>query len=183
MTHERLVRISKLMSLMLRHEPGKFGLTLDPEGFAPMEEVLHAIRSRIADASAEEIFAVVDTVEPDKRRFAIEDGDIRANYGHSLRERIAQNAAEPPATLLHGTTEAAAARILSEGLSPMSRQYVHLTVNGELASRVGARRGKPVLLEVDARQALASGVVFYRANESFWLADAVPARFIRRFEG
>lgn len=114
-----------------------------------------------------------------KYRFTILDDDIRANYGHSLAERIAQQAAEPPALLLHGTHESALARILVEGLVPMKRQYVHMTALPELALRVGARRGKPVLLEIEAARANAAGVTFYRANESCWLADAVPAQFLR----
>jgi putative RNA 2'-phosphotransferase len=177
---DRLVEISRLLSLMLRHEPAKFALTLDAEGFAPIEDVLTALQSRLPDTTADDIRTVVATIEPDKRRFSIEDGDIRANYGHSLAERIAQQKAAPPALLLHGTTEPAALRILEEGLTPMRRQYVHMTVNRELALRVGARRGKPVLLAVDAAAAHDGGVAFYRANESFWLADSVPAIFIRR---
>jgi len=179
MTDRRLIQISKLLSLMLRHQPEQFSLTLDAEGFAPIEDVLTALQSRLPGASADDILAVVATIEPDKRRFSIEDGEIRANYGHSLEERIKQQVATPPALLLHGTTESAALRILKEGLTPMRRQYVHMTVNRELALRVGARRGKPALLMIDAAAAHDTGVAFYRANDSFWLADSVPAKFIR----
>ena len=175
----RLVQMSKFMSLMLRHEPAKFGLSLDAEGFTPLADVVAALRAKFADATAADVIAVVETNEPDKRRFTILDDDIRANYGHSLAERIEQQVAEPPALLLHGTHEHAVARILAEGLAPMKRQYVHMTASPDLALRVGARRGKPVLLEIDAAQAHTSGVVFYRANDSFWLADTVPARFLR----
>ena len=176
----RLVQISKFMSLMLRHEPAKFGLSLDAEGFTPLAEVVDALRTRFTDATAADVIAVVETNEPDKRRFTILDDDIRANYGHSLAERIAQQAATPPALLLHGSHELALGRILVEGLVPMKRQYVHMTALPDLALRVGARRGKPVLVEIDAAQAHAAGVTFYRANESFWLADSVPAQFLRR---
>jgi putative RNA 2'-phosphotransferase len=180
LTKQRLVPISKLMSLVLRHDPTTFGLTLDAEGFTSLEELLAALRTRLPDTSAADIVAVVETIEPDKRRFSIVDDEIRANYGHSLAERVAQQRAEPPALLLHGTTEAAVPKILAEGLSPMRRQYVHMTVSPALAAKVGSRHGKPLLLEVDARAAHEAGIAFYRANENFWLADAVPARFVRR---
>jgi putative RNA 2'-phosphotransferase len=179
MTHARLVSLSKFLSLMLRHQPEKFGLTLDAEGFAPLEDVLRAVRAQMTDVTAADIAAMIEHIEPDKRRFTIVDQDIRANYGHSLDARIRHAAATPPAILLHGTTEASLAVILREGLSPMRRQYVHLTNDRALATRVGARRGPPVLLEVDALGAHDAGVPFYRANESFWLADAVPARWLR----
>jgi len=174
----QLVKLSKLLSLMLRHEPAKFGLVLDAEGFAPLEETLQAVRGSLPHATEADIVAVVETIEPDKRRFSIVERDIRANYGHSLDERVRHAAATPPATLLHGTNAAALPLILSSGLAPMKRQYVHLTTNAELAGRVGARRGKPVLVRVDAAAAHAAGVEFYRANESFWLATSVAARYL-----
>jgi putative RNA 2'-phosphotransferase len=179
MTRARLVSLSKFLSLMLRHQPHKFGLTLDAEGFAPLEDVLRALRAHAPEVTADELRAVVELVEPDKKRFTIVDQDIRANYGHSLDERIRHAAAIPPPILLHGTTEATARIILREGLSPMRRQYVHLTDDRALAMRVGARRGPPVLLTVDALVAHEAGVAFYRANESFWLADSVPAQWLR----
>ena len=179
MPDDRLIKLSKLMSLMLRHEPAKFGLVLDPEGFAPLGDVLAAVRTRLPDTAARDLLAVVESVESDKQRFSIVDDEIRANYGHSLADRIAHSAAQPPARLFHGTHAAAVSTILREGLKPMKRQYVHLTPLVELASRVGARRGKPVLIEVDASAAHAAGTQFYRANENFWLVDGLPATFLR----
>jgi len=175
-----LVRLSKLLSLMLRHEPAKFSLVLDAEGFVPLGDVLSAARMQLGDVSEADIIAVVATIEPEKRRFSIVDGDIRANYGHSIGERILHPEAAPPSLLYHGTHESAAPVILSEGLAPMRRQYVHLTVDRQLAARVGARRGKPVILEIAAVDAHRDGVKFYRANESFWLAVGVPAQYLSR---
>ncbi len=173
-----LVQLSKLLSLMLRHEPHRFDLLLDAEGFASLEDTLRAVRIRLPRATEEDIIAVVETIEPDKRRFSIVDRDIRANYGHTLSERIRHEPAIPPAMLLHGTHAAALDVILRSGLEPMKRQYVHLTSDREIAGRVGSRRGRLVIVDVDAGAAHAAGVVFYRANESFWLADRVPARFL-----
>jgi putative RNA 2'-phosphotransferase len=178
MTSRHLVSLSKLLSLMLRHEPQRFGLVLDAEGFAPIQDVLDAGKSQMPSITAADIVAVVGTVEPDKRRFAIVDDEIRANYGHSFAERVAHDPQTPPAILLHGTTEAAAPLILREGLLPMNRQYVHMTPDPSLAMRIGARRGKPTILKVFALAAHAEGVVFYRANESFWLADSIPAKYL-----
>jgi len=175
-----LTKLSKLLSLMLRHEPEKFALVLDAEGFTPLEEVVRAARATFGWVTEADITKVVNTIEPDKRRFSIVDGEIRANYGHSLAARVVHTVAEPPELLCHGTHEAAAPVVLREGLAPMRRQYVHLTDNADLAARVGARRGKPVLLEVAARAAHRDGIKFYRANQSFWLADAVPAKYLSR---
>lgn len=179
MADKRLVRVSKLMSLILRHKPDQFGVVLDPEGFTPIYEVVCALRTSIPDASADDVRSVVEFIEPDKARFSIDGTDIRANYGHSLAERVNQARVSPPSLLLHGTSELVAVAIRREGIRPMGRQYVHLTTSQDLAVKVGARHGKSCVLEVDASLASNQGIAFYRANDSFWLADFVPPQFIR----
>ena len=179
MADARLIRISKLMSLILRHKPEQFDVLLDPEGYAPVDDLLRALRESIHDASIDDVRRVVETIEPDKTRFSISGSDIRANYGHSLSERISQPRVVPPEVLLHGTSEKAVRIIRHDGIRPMRRQYVHLTTNPDLAVRVGGRHGNACVLEIDALRAYEAGVAFYRANESFWLADVVPPEFIR----
>jgi putative RNA 2'-phosphotransferase len=178
MTDARLVRISKLMSLILRHKPEQFAVMLDPEGYTTIDDIVRAMRDSLPDVCAEDVHRVVQLIEPDKARFSIEGPDIRANYGHSLSQRIAQQREAPPGILLHGTSEKALPIIRREGIHPMRRQYVHLTTNRELASRVGGRHGKAHFLEVDALRASKAGITFYRANESFWLTDCVAPEFI-----
>jgi putative RNA 2'-phosphotransferase len=178
-TDRRLVGISKTLSLILRHEPARFGLVLDPEGYAPLAEVLKAVRKRVPDVSEQDIEAVISEIEPDKARFTLSDGEIRANYGHSTAEKILHPPSPPPALLLHGTSEHAIERILERGIRPMRRQYVHLTTSAELATRVGSRHGKVRVLSVSAAEAHAAGICFYSANESFWLANWIPPQFVR----
>lgn len=182
MTPRQLVHLSKLLSLILRHQPQRFGVTLDAEGYASLEEVLLAVHARLPQATAADVQRVVDTLEPDKQRFSILDGEIRANYGHSLAGHIEQAMAAPPEVLLHGTARSALSSILEDGLKPMRRQYVHLTTERALAERIGARHGTTCVLTVAAARAAAEGVVFYRANSSFWLANTVPARYISLIE-
>jgi putative RNA 2'-phosphotransferase len=69
--------------------------------------------------------------------------------------------------------------IRRDGIRPMRRQYVHLTTNPDLAARVGGRHGRATILEIEALRASETGLAFYRANESFWLADFIPPEFIR----
>jgi putative RNA 2'-phosphotransferase len=172
--------LSKFMSLILRHEPTKFGLVLDAEGYTPMNELLEAIQSSHPEVTLDDIVEVVEHNEPLKKRFTIVENDIRANYGHSIEGKIAHEEVMPPDVLYHGTYEEAVAPILASGLKPMSRQYVHLTTNRDLAKRVGGRRGKPVVLKVDANVAWKQFVKFYRANDTFWLVDNLPAVYLTR---
>lgn len=179
MADARLVRVSKMMSLVLRHKPEQFGVLLDPEGYAPIQDLVRALRESIPDASIDDVRRVVETIEPDKARFSIAGTDVRANYGHSLSERIAQQRVVPPEILLHGTSDKAVPAIRQDGIRPMRRQYVHMTTSLDLAARVGARHGKAHILEIHALRASEAGCAFYRANEFFWLADFVPPEFIR----
>jgi putative RNA 2'-phosphotransferase len=179
MSDKRLVRLSKLMSLVLRHKPDQFGVVLDAEGYAQIDDLVRALRESIPDVCIDDVLGVVGTIEPDKARFSISGSDIKANYGHSLNERITRERVVPPAVLLHGTSEQAVSGIRRDGIRPMQRQYVHLTTNLDLAGRVGGRHGKARVLEIDALRAYNSGFAFYRANASFWLADWVPPEFIR----
>lgn len=173
--------LSKFMSLILRHKPVQFGLTLDAEGYTPLNELLEAIVSGgHADVTLEDIVDVVEHNEPDKKRFTIVENDIRANYGHSIEGKIEHKPVPPPPILFHGTHDGAVSSILSTGLKPMGRQYVHLTTNMELAKRVGCRRGKPVIIKVNSAAAYNHGVKFYRANDAFWLVDDLPASYLTR---
>jgi putative RNA 2'-phosphotransferase len=178
MPNARLIRISKLMSLILRHEPEKFAVVLDPEGYTTIDDIVRAMRESVPDACVDDVHGVVRLIEPDKARFSINGPDIRANYGHSLSQRIAQQQGVPPGILLHGTSESALPVIRREGIHPMRRQYVHLTTSRDIAGRVGGRHGKASVLEIDALRASEAGVAFYRANESFWLTDYVAPEFI-----
>lgn len=176
----RLVRLSKTVSHALRHAPWLYELELDGEGWASVADLLAALRDDRAewrDVSADDFAAII--AQSDRRRFEMRDGRIRALYGHSVARKLAKNPAEPPATLFHGTSAPVVGAILAEGLRPMGRQYVHLSVDRETARQVAARkRGRAAILVVDAGAAHRHGFPFYRGNELIWLADAVPPQFI-----
>lgn len=178
MTNKQIVHISKFMSLILRHEPEKFGVTLDGEGFVLLGELLSAIQKQNPEVTLEDLRTVVSTNEPQKQRFSIVDDEIRANYGHSVEGKVQHEASEPPEILYHGTNEEVRELIYRKGLLPMRRQYVHLTTDLELARKVGSRRGKPIIFEVSAKVAHGEGVLFYRANQTFWLVDAMPSIYL-----
>ncbi|MFE5571397.1 RNA 2'-phosphotransferase [Amycolatopsis japonica] len=67
-----------------------------------------------------------------------------------------------------------------EGLRPMNRHAVHLSATVDTARAVGARRGVPVLLAVDAREMTAAGHEFQVSANGVWLTAAVPPEFLRR---
>jgi putative RNA 2'-phosphotransferase len=175
------VELSKALSHALRHEPWLYELELDEEGWAPLEAVLAALRQgrpEWRELSRGDVERVVDSSA--KRRHEVRGDRIRALYGHSVPGRLRRERGTPPAILFHGTSPEAARAIIRDGLRPMSRQYVHLSVDVATAREVGRRKAStPVLLEIDARRADEVGTPFYEGNDKVWLADAVPAPFLR----
>ncbi|MFC6984437.1 RNA 2'-phosphotransferase [Streptomyces cirratus] len=177
MDDRRTVKVSKYVSKHLRHQPERIGLVLDPQGWVEIEDLIRAASAHGFPFSRAELDHVVET--NDKQRFAVEGTKIRASQGHTVTVDLGLPEAEPPAYLYHGTVTTALDAIRSEGLRPMARHHVHLSADRETATRVGARRGRPVVLAVDAAAMRAAGHVFRISANGVWLVDAVPPRFLR----
>lgn len=144
------MRISKYLSKHLRHQPERIGLVLDAHGWTEIEALLGALARNGFPITREELDHVV--AANDKKRFAIEGTRIRASQGHTVEVDLDLPPAEPPAYLYHGTVAAVLPAIRAEGLRPMARHHVHLSPDRETATRVGARRGRPVVISVDSRR-------------------------------
>lgn len=171
-----LVKISKFLSYVLRHKPDAIGLTLDPEGWADISEVI--AKADIA-ITHEQLQAAVTT--NDKRRFSISaDGlSIRANQGHSISVDLGLEPIQPPELLYHGTATRFLDSIKEQGLLPRNRQYVHLSADHATAVSVGERHGKPVVLTLPARQMHQQGHQFLQARNGVWLTTHVPAPMLK----
>jgi putative RNA 2'-phosphotransferase len=76
---DKVTKSSKFLSLVLRHEPGFIGITLDSTGWVPVSELLRACHAHGQPLTLEGLHEVV--ARNDKQRFAFsEDGrKIRAN--------------------------------------------------------------------------------------------------------
>ncbi|MEU3225115.1 RNA 2'-phosphotransferase [Streptomyces sp. NPDC006976] len=177
MDERRTVKVSKYLSRHLRHQPERIGITLDAHGWVPIDELLHAAARHHFPVTRAELDHVV--LSNDKQRFAVEGDRIRASQGHTVDVDLGLPPAEPPAYLYHGTVGRALDAIRAEGLRPMNRTHVHLSPDRETATRVGARRGRPVVLSVDAGAMHRAGHTFHVSANGVWLASAVPAEFLR----
>jgi putative RNA 2'-phosphotransferase len=173
-----VVRVSKRLSFVLRHRPDSVGLVLDEAGWADVGALLGALAAHGLPLTRAELERVV--AGDDKRRFAFDDtGDrIRASQGHSVPVALGYAPEPPPAVLFHGTVERNLPAIRAEGLRPGSRHAVHLSPDVETARRVGSRRGRPVVLRVDAAAMAADGAAFSRSANGVWLVDAVLPRYL-----
>jgi putative RNA 2'-phosphotransferase len=175
-----LTQTSKTLSYWLRHAPEEGDFELDGAGWADTKSVLAALQRRGFPVSQADLAQIVR--ESDKNRFELTDlGDrIRARQGHSVKVDAGWLAAPPPAILFHGTVQRHLKSILGSGLMAGARLHVHLSQSIEAATRVGARRGKPIVLEVAAAKLAATGHQFYLSSNGVWLTDHVPPTFLRQ---
>jgi putative RNA 2'-phosphotransferase len=178
-SEKETIRISKLLSLVLRHKPEVLGIHLDSNGWADVDILLDKIKQNGEVISIETLRYVVET--NNKKRFAFnENGDkIRASQGHSLEVDLGYTSQTPPSVLYHGTGKNAVQSILSTGIEKRNRQHVHLSANIETAIQVGQRHGQPFVFEVLALQMHKDNFSFYLSENGVWLTDNIPPQYLR----
>jgi putative RNA 2'-phosphotransferase len=176
----RLATVSKHLAKHLRHAPDALGLTLQPRGWVSVDDLLAASAEAGFTITYDELIECVET--NDKKRYSFDDTGnlIRANQGHSVEVDLQLEEREPPEILFHGTVEQFLAAIMAEGLKKGKRHHVHLSKDIDTARKVGARRGKPVILQVDAARMHSQGYQFFVSCNGVWLADTVPADFLTK---
>jgi putative RNA 2'-phosphotransferase len=116
MNEKRKTRISKFLSLILRHKPETISLVLDENGWASVAELIEKSAKIGKGFMLEELAEVVAT--NDKKRFSFDETKtkIRANQGHSIDVDIGFEERIPPPVLYHGTAERNLDSILEAGL-------------------------------------------------------------------
>ena len=176
---DRIVRTSKYLSYVLRHNPAALGLDLDPGGWADVDALLERARADGRPVDRPLLNRVI--LHGEKERFTLSDdgAKIRANYGHSINVDLDLTPTPPPTHLYHGTARHSLSIIRDEGLHPRSRQYVHLSSTPEEAKQVGSRHGSPVVLTVDAQSLHKAGHSLYRSTDAVWLTTRVPPPFLK----
>lgn len=173
-----IVQTSKFLSQILRHNPGKIGLTLDANGWAEVSELLEKSAAAGKPISRATLLQVVET--NDKKRFALNSAGtrIRASQGHSIAVDLGLSPQAPPEILYHGTADTSLSAIQKLGLKPMRRQHVHLSKEESTAKNVGGRHGAAVVLTVLAGKMHREGHPFFLSDNGVWLTESVPVNFV-----
>ncbi|MFJ8528659.1 RNA 2'-phosphotransferase [Bacillus sp. NPDC094106] len=182
MNHLSKTKATKLggfLCKILRHSPSQFHVTLDEYGYAPIEEILNAIRSdeRWSNLISKEIILkVVKTDEKQRYKLDSTGTKIKARYGHSIEVKSdeVQNRTLPE-ILYHGTGIEHLHSIQKLGLLPMKRTNVHLSETTHFANKSAKRNQYPLLLEVDTIVAKDLGVTFEYAGDEVWLSSPIPS--------
>ncbi len=81
---KQLTQISKFLSLVLRHQPEKIDIQLDPNGWTDINELIEKVNNYGIHLDKEILHHIVATNS--KKRFALNDtlDKIRASQGHSI---------------------------------------------------------------------------------------------------
>ena len=171
-------KLSKFISLILRHKPEEIGITLDEHGWAKVEDLINGINKSGRHIDMNVLEEIVKTDSKQRYSFNEDKTKIRANQGHSIQVDLELKKLAPPNILYHGTATKSLEGIKSQGIKSMSRQYVHLSKDFETAKQVGSRHGKPVILIIDAKRMYEDGIKFYLSENGVWLTEYVDPKYI-----
>lgn len=174
------LKLGKYLAYILRHNPNELKIKLDSEGFVDIDILTFAINGKkIFHEEIKNKDIEIAVKNDNKGKFEIKNNKVRALYGHSILEITNTNKIVPPNYLYHGTTYKALKFIMSEGLKPIKRRYVHLSKDIKTVIEVWKRRSdNPAIIIVDANTAYQDGVVFYKGNESTYLFDFINNKYI-----
>ncbi len=179
---DKLVRLSKALSWVLRHKASEIGLSISSDGYVLVKDLLAL--PKFKDVKYDDIKYVVDN--NDKKRFSLKEQNgkyyIRANQGHSgamasvvETDKLLTKIEVPQPICVHGTTREAWSKIKKHGLNKMKRMHIHFAVglahDDEVIS--GYRKNSEVLIYIDMEKAMNDGIEFYMSDNRVILTEGV----------
>lgn len=184
-------KFSKSLTWALRHGIDSLGISMRPDGYVLLEELLACDRF-----SGKTLEQVQEVVASDKKgRFSLieEDGVwlLRANQGHSVQHvrqeemytRIT-DASDAP-VCVHGTYYKRLPSICENGLNRMQRTHIHFAADHPRNKVLSGMRGNvEVAIYLDVQKALDAGIELYRSENGVLLTEGfdgiVPPAFFER---
>jgi len=172
---QNLKTVSKLLSFILRHNPGSVGVTLDKNGWASADFLCNAL-----EISYDSLVEIVETNNKKRFEFDITGELIRARQGHSIEVDLELKPIEPPLVLFHGTKAQFLSSIEQYGITRQTRQYVQLSALRTTADEVANRRsGNSIMLLIDSLKMHHAGFEFFKSANDVWMTKYVPPQYLR----
>lgn len=182
MNKEELDSLGRTMAGVLRHFPQRFKLDMDEQGWVKLYSFVEAIKARRRGyhwLRVHHIQAIVET--DDKGRYQIKSGMLRATYGHSIDVDLDLPTDDIPKKLFYPTTEEEIDILLENGLHPADRRKVHLSRTRKDAEIAGKFRvNEPVIIEINAKQAIEDDIIIKKAGKTVFIVDEVPAKYLSK---
>lgn len=173
------IKISKFLSLVLRHKPQLIGIELDAQGWTDVGILIIKMQESGKAMDFDTLKMVVGFDNKQRYAFNTEMTKIRASQGHSVNIDLGYEAKIPPEILFHGTGQKSVNSILNSGLEKRNRHHVHLSPDIETALKVGRRHGNPVVFEVLAGKMYRGGFEFFISENGVWLCEHVPPAYLK----
>lgn len=180
-------RLSKFLTLILRHKPNIVNMEIDSEGWTniPISIIAKTIsQSRGFEwVTNESIKEIVDT--DIKGRYQINsNGYIRATYGHSIKIEPLESPdqiEDLPKILFYATDDNELNELLRLGIIPGMRDriFLHLSIRKNDALQVARHYSRvPRIVKINVALAHAAGVRFKQVSPLIVLTDEIPPKFI-----
>ncbi len=179
MNEKETTKISRFLSLVLRHEPERINIKLDINGWTDVTTLLSNMNKNNLIINIDDLKFIVEN--NNKKRFSFNNDftKIRASQGHSTEHvEMSYETKEPPEYLYHGTSVKSLDSIMANGILKQNRHHVHLSDEDSTASIVGGRHGKAVVLKVKALEMFKNNINFYLSDNNVWLTDEVKPEYI-----
>lgn len=163
----------KMLAYVLGVAPQEFGLVPDDEGWVSLKELTKALHEEEGWRGVREsmIRDAANRLAPDE--LELEEKLIRSRTRKPPRPRPG---VEPPPHIFIGLRRRAWPVLKDRGLEAHNDIPLVLARDKEFAYRLGSRRDpEPVLVTVQAHQAMDRGVMFSSLGEDLFLADWIPA--------
>lgn len=176
-----LLRLTKAMSLLLRHNSGN-KLRIDANGYAAVDEVCSVLSGfdRFEGVKVTPSMLADAVADPSKTRFGLSDDSsrIRALSGHSFPVDLGLDPFEPSGDLYFGTSRDAMDKIMGDGFLRGAKLKVRLLESYEEAAAVASfRSGDPLVVAVDACRLMRDGWTFGKSQSGEVLTDRFGAEY------
>jgi putative RNA 2'-phosphotransferase len=177
-------RLSRTITTILRHMPDLYKISLDKHGWVSIKDIIFSLKENKESFYWLKDYHIIAIVETDpKGRFQINEDKIRATYGHSIDLDLDLPTDNIPNELYYPVSEEEVDFILSKGLSPKDRKKVHLSDTPEHAMLAGlVHTNEPIILIINAKQAINDGYVIMRAGKTVYLCNEVKPEYISKMD-
>ena len=176
--------LGRILALVLRHAPEKFGVEMDLNGWVNSRELSEAIQNQRRHFHwlrgwHFEAIANADT----KGRYQVEGEMIRATYGHSIELELDLPTDDIPEALYWPCDPDTVATHMEYGITAGDRKHVHLSKTISNAMEAGhVRISRPAILEIDTTRAIADGHTIWRAGTTVFLCEEMPSEYLYHVE-
>jgi RNA:NAD 2'-phosphotransferase (TPT1/KptA family) len=184
---DRIEKISKLISKILRHTAHIENIKMNKSAFVKIKNLLKNDKLKRYNTTEEDIIYLVKINK--KNRFEIVNNKIRARQGHSQELSDYYNLDPlkllviftpiPNTYVVHGTFKENLSSIKKNGLNASSRKFIHFTLmhkkNNKYIQIVesGIRQNTEALIIINIEEAIKEGIIFYQASNGVILTEGI----------